>query len=115
MTPADDARGWFPSTTRRYETPEGSVYITVAAGRDGYWVDCTAGKSGTGIRADAHALAAVCGISIRHGTPPIKLVTALKEITHEGSADVRLAKRSGAPVALSIADALGDALWNELV
>lgn len=115
MTPADEDRGWYPSSTYRYETPEGSVYITAARGQDGVWIDCTAGKSGTGIRADAHALAAVCGISLRHGTPPIKLVHALKEVTHEGSADMRLAKRGGAPVALSIADALGDALWQELV
>jgi hypothetical protein len=115
MTPFDDAGGWYPSTTYRYETPEGSVYITAARGRDGAWIDCTAGKSGTGVRADAHALAAVCGISLRHGTPPIKLVHALKEVSHEGSGGMRLAKRSGAAVALSIADALGDALWQELV
>lgn len=113
MTP--DPTGWYPSTTYRYDTPEGSSYITIARGRDGCWIDCTSGKSGSGVRADAHALAAVCGIALRHGTPSIKLVTALKEVTHEGSADLRLAKRSGAPVALSIADALGDALWQELV
>ena len=115
MTPADEARGWYPSVTRRYDTPGGAVYVTVARGPDGSWIDCTAGKSGSEVRADAHALSAVTGIALRHGTPPIKLVTALKEITYEGSAEVRLAKRSGAPVALSVADALGDALWNELV
>jgi len=106
---------WYPSATYRYVTPEGSAYITVVHGDDGTWIDCTAGKSGTGIRADAHALAAVCGIALRHGTPPIKLVHALKEVTHEGSAGLVLAKRSGRAIGLSISDALGDALWQELV
>lgn len=112
MTP--DAAGWYPSATYRFTTPEGSCYVTVARGEDGVWIDCSAGKSGTGIRADAHALAAVCGIAIRNGTPPLKLVHALKEVAHEGSAGFFLAKRAGKPVALSIADAVGDALWQEL-
>ena len=114
LTPADDERGWFPSSTRRYETPEGATYITIARGQDGTWVDATVGKSGSATRADAHAIAAVCGIALRNGTPCMKLVTALKEITHEGSADLRMAKRGGGPVALSTADAVGDALWQEL-
>ena len=114
LTPADDARGWFPSSTRKYDAPAGAVYVLIARGRDGAWVDCMAGKAGSEVRADAHALAAVCGIALRNGTPPIKLVTALKEVTSEGSADFRLAKRGGAPVALSTADAVGDALWQEL-
>lgn len=102
------------STTHRFEAPEGSAYVTVCETDEGPWIDCTVGKSGSGVRADAHALAAVCGIALRHGTPPIKLVHALKEITHEGSADMRLAKRSGAKVALSVADAIGDTIWQEL-
>ena len=111
-----DPAVWFPSTTREYQLPnDRSCFVTIAIGPTRAWIDCPPGKSGTEVRADAHALAAVCGIALRHGTSCIRLVTALKEITHEGSADVRLAKRSGAAVALSIADAIGDALWQELV
>jgi len=105
--------GW-PSSTHRFEAPEGSAYVTVCFTGDGPWIDCTVGKSGSGIRADAHALAAVCGIALRNGTPPILLVHALKEISHEGSAAMRLAKRGGAKVALSVADAIGDTIWQEL-
>lgn len=112
LTP--EATGW-PTTSRKYDLPnERSCYVLIARSSDGAWIDVKAGKTGTEISADAHALAAICGIALRSGTPVIKLVTALKEITFDGSADVRLAKRSGAPVAFSIADALGDALWTEL-
>lgn len=113
LTP--DERGWFPTETRKYHTPAGSTYVLIARGRDGVWIDALVGKSGSVTRADSHALAAICGIALRNGTPPIKLVTALKEVTHEGSADLRLAKRAGRePVALSTADAVGDAIWQGL-
>jgi len=116
MMPYDSMSEAFPSGTNRYQLPGGrSCYVTIARGRDGVWLDVNAGKSGTEVRADGHALAAVCGIALRHGTPPMKLVAALREITHEASADVRLAKRSGAAVAFSIADAVGDWIWEELV
>ena len=110
----DDTGRWYPSSTYRYSTPEGSAYVTVARGQDGIWVDCSAGKSGSEVRATSHALSAVCGMALRHGLPAIKLVHALKEITHENSGTYLLAKRAGRPSAASVPDAIGDALWQEL-
>ena len=96
-------------TTKKYRTPEGSVYVTVARDGDGaVWVNTTVGKGGTQVQAAAFALSALVGTALRSGVGARKIILCLRGVTHEGSSS------SFGLDALSMPDALGMALEGEL-
>ena len=100
----------YPSATYEYATPEhggSSLYVTIAKRNGDVWVDAIVGKAGSVIIADAEAIAALAGIALRHGAPPIKVALALKGITHDQTNKLSFD-------VLSVADGIGDALWQEL-
>lgn len=102
----DTTTGW-SSVTRKYRTPDGTVYVTIAYTDDGPWIDCTVGKGGTAIQASAHAMSALAGTALRHGTPKESIALCLRGVTHERS--VRFGND-----ALSVPDALGFAIQEML-
>ena len=98
------------SSTTEYRTPEGKVRVTVAQGPM-YWVGVHCGKHGTQAMVIGDRLGAVCGLALRGGVPPQKLVAALVDTKHERSG----ADRNGCHNAFSIPDAIGLALRQELL
>jgi hypothetical protein len=102
----------WPSRTRHYRCPEGSVYILIADDENGkpYYVDIRVSKAGgSAMAAAANALGILVGSSLRRGTAVAKLRTYLRGISVVSQAAVD----AGEYDALSMADALGRCLEEE--
>ncbi len=105
----------YKTTTYKYDVPEADdeqLFVKIAHENGDVWIDAAVGKAGTALNADAQAICTVAGIALRHRAPVHKVAHALKGVTHDRS-NLLLA-RSQEWVALSIADAIGDAIWREL-
>ena len=102
----------YPTVTFRYTCPEGTVFVKIAQENGDVWIDAPVSRNGTVANANSNAIAALAGIALRHGAAPIKVASALKGITHETSNP--LAVKNGSGVALSVSDAIGDAILREL-
>lgn len=97
-----------PSATHEYRTPEGTLHITVA--QNPIWIGVFAGKHGTQASVIGDRLGAVCGLALRGGVPPRKLIDCLVDTKHDRS----MGDRNGHHSAYSIPDAIGLALRQEL-
>ena len=97
------------SLSHRYETPEGSVYITGAFNDNGsvYRLFVAAGRTGEITYAAGDALGSVTGIALRYGIGSNRLALALREITHTDS-------RVFGHTAKSVSDALGRFLQDHI-
>ena len=93
-----------PTEVRKYDVPEGSLYIKLAEDSDNYiWIDAVIGRNGHTDNSNSHALGAICGLAIRSGAPVHKVIRYLRGITNEDSRVIGY-------TADSIPDALADAL-----
>ena len=90
------------SLTKKYDTPEGSVYITGVFNDNEsvHRLFVSAGKTGEVTYAAGDALGSVTGIALRYGISSYRLALALREITHTDS-------RVFGHTAKSVSDALG--------
>lgn len=97
------------SLSKKYDTPEGAVYITGVFNDNGsvYRLFVAAGKTGTITYAAGDALGSVTGIALRYGIGRDRLALALREITHTDS-------RVFGHTAKSVSDALGRFLQNHI-
>jgi len=103
----------YPTITYRYLCPEGTVFVKIARENGDVWIDAPVGRNGSVVNANSNALASLAGIALRHGAAAIRVASALKGITHEDSNPLAVKNGHGS-IALSISDAIGDAILKEL-
>lgn len=103
-TDADLAEGWHKSKTRRYRTPEATVFITTVLADDApTMIFVSAGKSGGKLAAQADGMARLAGAACRVGAKPHRLGGIIRGISHSGSNGDHWDARS-------VVDALGQVL-----
>ena len=93
----------YPSRTRRVEAPEGIVWTTVCLGDDHALVIARAGKAGTTATSAAQSIGVLATLAIRKGADPAAVALKLRGVSHD---------RQRTTEAMSIADAIGIALWE---
>ena len=76
---------WYPSTTRRYRVPEGTIFVSVASTENGKpFVQVFAGKVGTPLFALGSVNAALAGLALKQGVSYDEVLGVL-DVTHEKS------------------------------
>ena len=75
---------WYPSTTRRYRVPEGTVFVSVASCDGTPFVQVFAGKVGTPLFALGSVNAALAGLALQQGASYDEVLEVL-DVTHEKS------------------------------
>ncbi len=95
----------YPSTTRRIESPEGTLWVTVCVGDDYAFVGASAGKSGTTTRAAAQTMGVLAALAIRHGADQGEVALKMLGVTHDRGRNCE---------ATSLADAIGKTLWDTI-
>ena len=99
----------YPTYTRRYDVPEGSLFIKIVNPKGDVWVDAVIGKNGEWENSNSHALSALVGLALRNGAPVDVVIKYLREVTNEDSNVIGYGAKS-------IADALGkfiEEVWDE--
>ncbi len=93
----------YPSTTRRVGAPEGIVWVTMSLGGDHAIVIARAGKAGSTATSAAQSIGVLATLAIRTGVDPGTIALKLRGVSHD---------RQRTTEAMSIADAIGIALWD---
>ena len=75
---------WYPSTTRRYRVPEGTIFVSVAVCDGTPFVQVFAGKVGTPLFALGAVNAALAGLALQQGVSYDEVLGVL-DVTHEKS------------------------------
>jgi len=92
---------WYETTTTRYRTPEGTVFISILDKDDGPHILVYAGKTGTPLFTLGAACAATCGMALQQGADMEEIIETLR-LSHEKSGNGYDAR--------CLADAIADSL-----
>ncbi len=93
----------YPSCTRRVDAPEGVVWVTSCLGGDHTLIIARAGKAGSTATSAAQSIGVLVTLAIRNGADPAAVALKLRGVSHD---------RQRTTEAMSIADAVGIALWE---
>ena len=77
--------------------------VTVCIGDDHALIIARAGKAGTTATSAAQSIGVLATMAIRYGADPLKVALKLRGVSHDRRRDTE---------AMSIADAVGIALWE---
>ena len=93
----------YPSVTRCVEAPEGIVWVTSCIGDDHALIIARAGKAGSTATSAAQSIGVLATMAVRKGADPAAVALKLRGVSHD---------RQRTTEAMSIADAVGIALWE---
>ena len=78
------ANRWYPSVTRRYRVPEGTIFVSIADEDGRPFVHVFAGKVGTPLFALGAVNASLAGLALEHGVSYDEVLGVL-DVSHEKS------------------------------